>query len=45
MIEAEKATDPIKRMCELLEVSRSGFYCGVRVATGARHRHSSDAPS
>ena len=26
MIEAEKATDPIKRMCELLEVSRSGFY-------------------
>ena len=26
MIEAEKATYPIKRMCELLEVSRSGFY-------------------
>ncbi len=26
MIEAEKATYSIKRMCELLEVSRSGFY-------------------
>ena len=26
MIEAEKATFPITRMCELLEVSRSGFY-------------------
>jgi hypothetical protein len=26
VIEAEKATYPIKRMCELLEVSRSGFY-------------------
>lgn len=26
MIEAEKATYPIKRMCELLEVSRSGYY-------------------
>lgn len=26
MIEAEKATYPIKRMCELLEVSRSRFY-------------------
>ena len=26
MIEAEKATYPIERMCELLEVSRSGFY-------------------
>ena len=26
MIEAEKASYPIKRMCELLEVSRSGFY-------------------
>lgn len=26
MIEAEKATYPIKRMCKLLEVSRSGFY-------------------
>lgn len=26
MIEAEKATYAIKRMCELLEVSRSGFY-------------------
>jgi transposase InsO family protein len=26
VIEAEKATYPIKRMCALLEVSRSGFY-------------------
>ena len=26
MIEAEKATYPVKRMCDLLEVSRSGFY-------------------
>ena len=26
MIEAEKAGYPIKRMCALLEVSRSGFY-------------------
>ncbi len=26
MIEAQKANYPIKRMCELLEVSRSGFY-------------------
>lgn len=26
MIEAEKASYPIKRMCELLEVSRSGYY-------------------
>ena len=26
MIEAEKASYPIKRMCELLEISRSGFY-------------------
>lgn len=26
MIEAEKATYPIKRMCDLLEVSRSGYY-------------------
>jgi putative transposase len=26
VIEAEKATYPIKRMCELLDVSRSGFY-------------------
>jgi putative transposase len=26
VIEAEKASYPIKRMCELLEVSRSGFY-------------------
>ena len=26
MIEAEKATYTVKRMCELLEVSRSGFY-------------------
>ncbi|BBU21642.1 IS3 family transposase [Mycobacterium xenopi] len=26
MIEAEKATYPVKRMCECLEVSRSGFY-------------------
>jgi hypothetical protein len=26
VIEAEKATYSIKRMCELLEVSRSGFY-------------------
>ncbi len=26
MIEAEKASYPITRMCELLEVSRSGFY-------------------
>ena len=26
MIEAQKASYPIKRMCELLEVSRSGFY-------------------
>ena len=26
MIEAEKAIYPVKRMCELLEVSRSGFY-------------------
>ena len=26
MIEAEKATYTIKRMCGLLEVSRSGFY-------------------
>jgi putative transposase len=26
MIEAEKATYPVKRLCELLEVSRSGFY-------------------
>ena len=26
MIEAEKATYTIKRMCELLEVSRSGYY-------------------
>lgn len=26
MIEAEKVTYPIQRMCELLEVSRSGFY-------------------
>jgi putative transposase len=26
VIEAEKATYPIKRMCELLEVSRSGYY-------------------
>lgn len=26
MIEAEKATYTVKRMCELLEVSRSGYY-------------------
>ena len=26
MIEAEKASYPIKRMCELLQVSRSGYY-------------------
>ncbi|KAA8946760.1 IS3 family transposase, partial [Mycobacterium sp.] len=26
MIEAEKASYPITRMCELLEVSRSGYY-------------------
>ena len=26
MIEAEKATYTVRRMCELLEVSRSGFY-------------------
>jgi putative transposase len=26
VIEAEKANYPIKRMCELLEVSRSGYY-------------------
>jgi hypothetical protein len=26
VIEAEKATYTIKRMCELLEVSRSGYY-------------------
>ncbi len=26
MIEAEKASYPIKRMCELLQMSRSGFY-------------------
>jgi putative transposase len=26
VIEAEKATYPVKRMCDLLEVSRSGFY-------------------
>jgi putative transposase len=26
VIEAEKASFPVKRMCELLEVSRSGFY-------------------
>ena len=26
MIEAEKATYTVKRMCDLLEVSRSGFY-------------------
>ena len=26
MIEAEKATYTVQRMCELLEVSRSGFY-------------------
>jgi putative transposase len=26
VIEAQKATYPVKRMCELLEVSRSGFY-------------------
>jgi putative transposase len=26
VIEAEKATYPVKRMCELLEVSRSGYY-------------------
>jgi len=26
VIEAEKASYPIKRMCELLEVSRSGYY-------------------
>ncbi len=26
VIEAEKATSPIKRRCELLKVSRSGFY-------------------
>ena len=26
MIEAQKATYTVKRMCELLEVSRSGFY-------------------
>ncbi|WP_157185955.1 hypothetical protein [Mycobacterium canetti] len=26
MIEAEKATYTVKRMCECLEVSRSGYY-------------------
>jgi hypothetical protein len=26
VIEAEKATCTVKRMCELLEVSRSGYY-------------------
>ena len=26
MIEAEKAAYPVERMCELLEVSRSGYY-------------------
>ena len=26
MIEAEKATYTVKRMCDLLEVSRSGYY-------------------
>ena len=26
MIEAEKATYTVERMCELLEVSRSGYY-------------------
>jgi hypothetical protein len=43
VIEAEKATNTIKRKCALLEVSRLGFY-QWRAATAARHRHSSGAP-
>ncbi|MDT5201525.1 MAG: putative transposase, partial [Mycobacterium sp.] len=35
MIEAEKATYPVRRMCELLEVSRSGFYKWRKSRNGA----------
>jgi len=35
VIEAEKATYTVKRMCELLEVSRSGFYKWRRSRDGA----------
>ena len=44
MIEAEKAIYTIKRMCELLEVSRSGFYQWRRVATAAPPPRSGGAP-
>lgn len=48
MIEAEKASYPIKRMCELLEVSRSGFYAWRKSRAGgptpaARRRAALDA--
>jgi hypothetical protein len=48
VIEAEKATYPIKRMCELLEVSRSGFYAWRKSRDGgptpaARRRAELDA--
>jgi putative transposase len=39
VIEAEKATYSIKRMCELLEVSRSGYY------KWRKSRHSGPTPS
>ena len=35
MIEAEKASYTVTRMCELLEMSRSGFY---KLAQDARRR-------
>ena len=48
MIEAEKADYSIKRMCELLEVSRSGFYAWRKSRDGgpspaARRRAALDA--
>ena len=46
MIEAEKATYTVKRMCELLEVSRSGFYkWRSESRPRARPRRSSGVPS
>ncbi|MGO8963800.1 MAG: IS3 family transposase, partial [Mycobacterium sp.] len=48
MIEAQKAAYPVKRMCELLEVSRSGYYkwranCNAGPTPSQRRRAELDA--
>ena len=45
MIEAEKAIYTVKRMCELLEVSRSGYYKWRKSRDGGPTPSSSGAPS